>query len=87
MWPGAVHFPDFLNPKTHSYWQEQLGMFRKLAPWSGIWIDMNEPSNFCSGDVCKAKPTSPASTRCELECYNLRCAAVYLSLADIDQRE
>jgi alpha-D-xyloside xylohydrolase len=73
VWPGAVHFPDFLNPKTLAYWQEQLRGFRELARWSGVWIDMNEPSNFCTGDFCEPRRTSKASTRCELNCYHDRC--------------
>uniref|UniRef100_A0A5B6YHF2 Putative alpha-xylosidase 1 n=1 Tax=Davidia involucrata TaxID=16924 RepID=A0A5B6YHF2_DAVIN len=49
VWPGAVHFPDFLNPKT----------FHELVPVDGLWIDMNEASNFCSG-LC----TIPEGKQC-----------------------
>ena len=24
LWPGAVNFPDFMNPKTVSWWQDQM---------------------------------------------------------------
>eukprot|EP00892_Ulva_mutabilis_P001883 jgi/Ulvmu1/11696/UM008_0106.1 len=68
VWPGAVHFPDFLNPATHSYWEGQLREFHRLATWDGIWIDMNEPSNFCTGDVCSAEDTPEGSTDCGLSC-------------------
>ena len=72
MWPGAVHFPDFLNPETHRYWAEQLREFRRLAPWDGVWIDMNEPSNFCTGDICTSEATPGGSTDCGLSCAYAR---------------
>ena len=51
MWPGPVHYPDFLFPPTAQYWRRQLAAFRALVPWDGLWIDMNEASNFCTGEV------------------------------------
>lgn len=52
VWPGATHFPDFLSKAGVKYWADQLQAFHELAAYDGLWIDMNEASNFCTGDVC-----------------------------------
>jgi hypothetical protein len=49
VWPGPSHFPDFLSPNATRWWAQQLAAFYKALPFDGIWLDMNEPSNFCSG--------------------------------------
>ena len=72
VWPGAVHFPDFTSNVTKLWWQSQLSEFRQLAQWDGLWIDMNEVSNFCTGDVCSRVPAS-GSTDCRLTCHSVQC--------------
>eukprot|EP00026_Physarum_polycephalum_P002843 Phypoly_transcript_02852.p1 GENE.Phypoly_transcript_02852~~Phypoly_transcript_02852.p1 ORF type:complete len:845 (+),score=106.60 Phypoly_transcript_02852:55-2589(+) len=50
VWPGAVIFPDFLNPASDDYWYTQISNFHSSGPeFDGLWIDMNELSNFCNG--------------------------------------
>uniref|UniRef100_A0A915E5B5 P-type domain-containing protein n=1 Tax=Ditylenchus dipsaci TaxID=166011 RepID=A0A915E5B5_9BILA len=49
VWPERhVAFPDFLDPtaKTSQWWTDEFVDFHKKLPFDGIWIDMNEPSNF-----------------------------------------
>jgi len=53
VWPGNSYYPDYTSSKTQAYWTE---MFRYLyenqsVQYDGIWIDMNEPSNFVVGSV------------------------------------
>jgi len=51
VWPGKTVFPDFFNPKTKDYWKAQLKAYRCKIPFDGVWIDMNEPSNFATGST------------------------------------
>jgi len=50
-WAGYSTFVDFLHPKANSYWSTMLSyMHRELFPYDGIWLDMNEVTNFCDGE-------------------------------------
>ena len=81
VWPGPVNFPDFLNPKSENYWTEQIQAFHNKIEFDGVWIDMNEVSNFCNtdgkGQVCENTapngcPAKGASqVDCCLQCYEV----------------
>ncbi|KAF9269738.1 hypothetical protein L218DRAFT_1072524 [Marasmius fiardii PR-910] len=50
VWPGFTVFPDWLANSTESWWMEALGNWSESGvEYSGIWLDMNEPSSFCEG--------------------------------------
>jgi alpha-glucosidase len=49
VWPGYTAFPDFSNPAAAQYWQDYIGEFLQTVAIDGLWIDMNEVSNFLNG--------------------------------------
>ncbi|XP_054707792.1 sucrase-isomaltase, intestinal-like [Uloborus diversus] len=50
-WPGKTYFPDFSNPEVRPYWTQMCTEFRKFVRFDGLWLDMNEPSNFVDGSL------------------------------------
>ncbi|CAG5131379.1 unnamed protein product [Candidula unifasciata] len=51
VWPGKAAFPDFFHPKAVDYLYKQAKTFHDQLQFDGLWIDMNEPSNFVDGSV------------------------------------
>ncbi|XP_005624079.1 lysosomal alpha-glucosidase isoform X1 [Canis lupus familiaris] len=51
VWPGFTVFPDFTSPTALDWWQDMVSEFHAQVPFDGMWIDMNEPSNFVRGSV------------------------------------
>ncbi|KAJ5925887.1 Glycoside hydrolase family 31 [Penicillium verhagenii] len=51
VWPGVAVYPDWFNPETQAYWNGEFQRFfdeKSGVDIDGLWIDMNEASNFCS---------------------------------------
>jgi alpha-glucosidase (family GH31 glycosyl hydrolase) len=58
-------YPDYLAAPNISDWtRSQLQYFYDQVPFDGIWLDMNEASNFCSGN-CKAPQGDKQKTFCK----------------------
>lgn len=45
VWPGKVHFPDFLQEKTRAWFGDKYRFLTDLGI-EGVWNDMNEPAIF-----------------------------------------
>lgn len=51
VWPGLSAYPDWFSRNVQEYWHNEFARF--FDAYEGVdidslWIDMNEPSNFCS---------------------------------------
>lgn len=57
VWSNLSHYIDYSHPNAEEYWAEGLAALHQMVPFSGLWLDMNEPSNFCDGDC---RDTAPA---------------------------
>jgi alpha-glucosidase len=57
-WPGEAVWPDWFAPNTQKWWTGEIETaFDKNTgiDIDGIWVDMNEGSNFCSDQNCKPR--------------------------------
>ena len=52
VWPGKVHFPDFLNEEASRWFGEKYKVLTD-AGIEGFWNDMNEPAIFYTEDHLK----------------------------------
>ncbi|KAH8601722.1 glycoside hydrolase family 31 protein [Bisporella sp. PMI_857] len=55
VWAGVSVFPDWFHPNTQGYWNKEFKAFFDPVTGfdlDGLWIDMNEPSNFPCNFPC-----------------------------------
>ena len=52
VWPNSTAvWPEFTHPNVDHYWTAQISQFHSKVQFDGLWIDMNEPSNFVDGSM------------------------------------
>ena len=51
VWPGYTSFVDQQAPNAGKWWTEAIRNFSEIVDFSGIWLDMNEPSSFVIGNA------------------------------------
>ena len=49
VWPGRVHFPDFMQPEAREWFGRKYSVLTELGI-DGFWNDMNEPAIFYTED-------------------------------------
>jgi alpha-glucosidase len=49
VWPGRVHFPDFLQPEARDWFGKKYSALTSIGI-DGFWNDMNEPAIFYTED-------------------------------------
>ena len=47
VWPVDAVFPDFFKKETGEWWANALTQMNETVGFDGLWLDMNEASNFC----------------------------------------
>jgi len=74
-WPGEAVWPDWFAPNTQQWWTDEIAAFFDKDTGinlDGLWVDMNEASNFCHTETCdprgqairdKIPPLPPNSPR------------------------
>ncbi|PWZ00927.1 Alpha-glucosidase subunit 1 [Testicularia cyperi] len=51
VWPGYTNFVDQQAENAGQWWTESIRNFSQIVDFSGIWLDMNEPSSFVIGNA------------------------------------
>jgi alpha-glucosidase len=56
VWPKVSVFVDWFNNKSTNMWFTGLNELYKELHYDGIWVDMNEPWGFQTGEIDPANP-------------------------------
>lgn len=51
VWPGYTNFVDQQAENAQQWWTEAVKNFSQIVDFSGLWLDMNEPSSFVIGNA------------------------------------
>lgn len=51
IWPVSSVFLDFFNEKARDVWSAGLAALYDDLPFDGLWLQRNEVSGLCNGDV------------------------------------
>lgn len=51
VWPKSSVFLDFFNNKSKDIWSAGFSDLHEELPFDGVWLDMNEVTGFCNGDI------------------------------------
>ncbi|KAK9234319.1 glycosyl hydrolases family 31-domain-containing protein [Lipomyces kononenkoae] len=46
VWPGVTVWADWFHPEAGTWWSNEIKNFHQIDSFDGLWIDMNEASNF-----------------------------------------
>ena len=77
VWPGTAVYPDFGDSEVREAWATLQQDWLDTYPFSGVWNDMNEPSNF---DGQNATTSKALTKRGALE-HEFNLYGYYMSLA------
>ncbi|KAF2126870.1 glycoside hydrolase family 31 protein [Dothidotthia symphoricarpi CBS 119687] len=69
VWPGPTAYPDWFANNTQSYWDDEFAKFFDAdsgVDIDALWIDMNEPANFCEYPCNNPEAESGDNTHLEL---------------------
>ncbi|KAF1835178.1 alpha/beta-glucosidase agdC [Decorospora gaudefroyi] len=82
VWPGVTAFPDWFHSNVQNYWNSEFTTF--FDPETGVdidalWIDMNEPSNFCEYPCNDPRVGDHGVTQVEISKHNIQDASPHVA--------
>lgn len=62
VWPLDSVFLDFFDEQARQVWKSQIDHFFETINFDGLWLDMNEATNYCTA-VCYYDQRAPSPVR------------------------